>query len=532
MFCQGNNIYQNYITYTCNNAGTSSSYCTSATTAQLQTTCTGAQTCSNGSCTNNCTSNYQARCSGNYLYWYDSCGNQQSSIQYCSNGCYNNACQNNNYNYNNCTSNYQARCSGNYLYWYDSCGNQQNLIQYCSSGCYNNTCQNNNNYNYNYNNNTCSYHSYESCIGNNLYWYDSCGTQQDLARYCSNGCYNNACQNYNNNYNYNNYSACTYHAYKGCSGSNIYWYDSCGTQQDLYSSCVSGQVCQYGQCVTGAQINVQPANSSYAAHYTTACYGNSIYWHDSLGTLSGLYKSCADNNSCTLDACSGDKCSNTLKCDGSTCASGSADYNTYCLSAQPGPITPVSTPIPTPASAPAAPSGLSISFFAKQDPNSTQWQKTTRVGSNSTVYFMATITNNSAAQIDNVNFSANIPGAISSLGNLQLNGVAVSGDIVSGINIGSIAPSSTKPITFEGKTQTISTASAEQATATSSVSGAKFSDSVLINLNPGQAAAAVSNSPATSGFSEFLKRWYGWILAGLVLVFLFVVVFKRLSSEA
>ncbi|MCX6721729.1 MAG: hypothetical protein NTY04_00850, partial [Candidatus Staskawiczbacteria bacterium] len=33
LFCQGNNVYQNYITYTCNNPGTASSTCTNATNA-------------------------------------------------------------------------------------------------------------------------------------------------------------------------------------------------------------------------------------------------------------------------------------------------------------------------------------------------------------------------------------------------------------------------------------------------------------------------------------------------------------------
>ena len=139
-FCQSGNVYQNYISYTCNNPGTSSSSCTNSTTAQLQTTCSGNQTCSNGSCNNSCTSNYQERCSGNSLYWYDSCGNQQNLAQYCSNGCSGNSCIT-----NNCTSNYQERCSGNSLYWYDSCGNQQNLVQYCSNGCSGNSCLNNTN---------------------------------------------------------------------------------------------------------------------------------------------------------------------------------------------------------------------------------------------------------------------------------------------------------------------------------------------------------------------------------------------------
>ncbi|MCX6722052.1 MAG: hypothetical protein NTY04_02595, partial [Candidatus Staskawiczbacteria bacterium] len=141
LFCQGNNVYQNYITYTCNNPGTASSTCTNATNAQLQTTCTGNQTCTNGSCTNSCTSNYQQRCSGNNLYWYDSCGNQQSLIQWCQNGCYNNYCQNN--YINTCTYHSYLRCSGNNLYWYDSCGVQQDLSQYCPNGCSNNACQNN-----------------------------------------------------------------------------------------------------------------------------------------------------------------------------------------------------------------------------------------------------------------------------------------------------------------------------------------------------------------------------------------------------
>ena len=60
-------------------------------------------------------------------------------------------------------------------------------------------------------------------------------------------------------------------------------------------------------------------------------------------------------------------------------------------------------------------------------------------------------------QVNNVNVSANIPSEVASLGNLQVDGVQVSGDIVSGINIGNLAPGTAKSITFEGKTQSIST---------------------------------------------------------------------------
>lgn len=51
LFCQSNNVYKNYITYTCNNPGTESSSCSSSTTAQLQTTCAAGLVCSGDSCT-------------------------------------------------------------------------------------------------------------------------------------------------------------------------------------------------------------------------------------------------------------------------------------------------------------------------------------------------------------------------------------------------------------------------------------------------------------------------------------------------
>jgi len=83
-FCQYNNVYKNYITHSCNNPGTNQSFCSNSLTPQLMSTCSPTQQCSNGSCTAySCISNYQQRCSGNDLYWYDSCGNQQSVAQHC-----------------------------------------------------------------------------------------------------------------------------------------------------------------------------------------------------------------------------------------------------------------------------------------------------------------------------------------------------------------------------------------------------------------------------------------------------------------
>jgi hypothetical protein len=175
---------------------------------------------------------------------------------------------------------------------------------------------------------------------------------------------------------------------------------------------------------------------------------------------------------------------------------------------------------------------LLISFFVKHDSNSSQWQKTTQVLKNDKVYFMVATTNSGTSQIDNIKISGSIPSEVASLGNLQIDGVAFAGDIVSGVNIGSLAAQTTKTLTFEGITQTFSESSTKQATATADISGVQKTDSVSLDLNSSQTgAASISSSETTPGFVTFLKRWYLWILVGLVLIFLFVVVFRRLSSN-
>jgi hypothetical protein len=51
-FCQDNNVYQNYINYSCNNASTTASLCSSTTISQIKTNCLSNQICTNGSCVN------------------------------------------------------------------------------------------------------------------------------------------------------------------------------------------------------------------------------------------------------------------------------------------------------------------------------------------------------------------------------------------------------------------------------------------------------------------------------------------------
>jgi len=318
-----------------------------------------------------------------------------------------------------CTARFSQKCVGNSLYWFDSCDVQGELSQQCAT---NQTCQN-----AQCTSVACTYHYQQRCSGNDLYWYDSCGNRQGVAQYCQNGCYNDSCQNYYNyNYNYNyGYNSCTYHAYKLCVGGNVYWFSGCNQQQDLAQSCsVYGQACQYGQCTNYTNVIIQPIQPTYNPYHSKACYNGSIYWYDSLGAVSGLYQNCNDNNSCTQDTCSTNACQNTLKCDGSTCVTTSTDYTSRCPAV---PITPTAPTTPTPTENPCG---------------------------------------NNVCEPD------------------------------------------------LGETSTTCS-----------------NDCITTTPDQNQAAAAISETPAKSGIIEFLEKYYVWILGIIVLIFFFILVFKRFSSD-
>lgn len=374
---------------------------------------------------------------------------------------------------------------------------------------------------------SCGYHVSQRCMGSNLYWTDSCGNIQDRIGPCS---------------DFNNFNVCTSRAYRFCVGNDIYWFDSCGNRQTLDFSCSFNQVCKYSQCVA---TPVQPApQPSYVARYRVACSNNSLYWFDSVGRVNSLYKNCNDNNTCSIDSCSAGKCLNTKKCDGSTCVVDSADYRTHCSGA-PAPVTcqngqcepdkgETFQNCPSDCGQAVSDGQLLLLFQAAENLNAAQGKTSVSAGPNDSLYFMISVANNSAQIVNNVMVSANIPVEVATLGNLQINGEPFAGDIVSGINIGTLAASEGKVVTFEGRTENILATAVKEAIAKVNISGAEGgakTGTISINFAPDQGTAGVAPAEATSGFLEFLKRWYLWIIAGLVIVFLFIIVFKRVSSE-
>ena len=249
-----------------------------------------------------------------------------------------------------------------------------------------------------------------------------------------------------------------------------------------------------------ANAGVYQNNCTYHAYKD--CLGNSVYWFNSCGNSQDLIQTCLGANQ--------------------ICKYGECIF--YYVPAP----APIPKPAPSPAPSQPAAINLTAAFFSKKDANAVVWDKTTQITPNANIYFLAVIKNNSNAPADNVSVSANIPNEISLIGNFKIDDASANGDIVSGINISSIPANGTKTITFEGKTQGFTSSGDKQATINISAGGAIQSDTLTISLNPNQPAAVFSAS-AGSGFIEFLKRWYLWILVAIVMIFLFIVIFRRLS---
>ncbi len=111
----------------------------------------------------------------------------------------------------------------------------------------------------------------QKCSGSGLYWFDSCGNQTSWTNLCgyNQTCSNNTCVNINNNNNnnYNNNYYYTQNSYQRCSGNYLTWYDSygnAGSSQYCSGGC-NGNVCNNNNNnnnFSNLSVNVQARNLS------------------------------------------------------------------------------------------------------------------------------------------------------------------------------------------------------------------------------------------------------------------------------
>jgi len=168
-----------------------------------------------------------------------------------------------------------------------------------------------------------------------------------------------------------------------------------------------------------------------------------------------------------------------------------------------------------------------VVILGKTDKNSLKWLKELDLQKNEPVDFLVVVKNRSDKTLDNISVRAELPDDIAYEGGLKMEGVSLSGDIISGVNIGSLGPNSASALTFKGKTGSgnLERAAAEVA-AVAKAGGLSDTHILAVDFTAGGMAglglAAIMNF--------FIGKWYFWVFAVLILLYLFFVVFRRVFS--
>lgn len=324
-----------------------------------------------------------------------------------------------------------------------------------------------------------------------------------------------------------------------------------GTQQSycisssapqMQKTCSSSETCSYGMCVGDSPKNTQttppvyynptPAPSTQPAtfirHYRTNCYSGNLYWFNSQGGAEDVSKICVDANSCTIDSCGDAACRNTLRCDGSTCAINSADYTTYCTNSanqsQTQGVPQINIQIPQ-----VQVQNMSIALTAKKESDS-KYTKEFSIANSDKINFVVVVKNISNSPIENVMVKVDGDTAIAYDQDIKIDNIPSTGNMVSGINLGTLPAGISKEVVFSGVIKPETLVGSVKVNSTVNYQNISNTDSVTVSLL-GQVKNNFAASLGSSAFMTFIKKWWLWILAALVLIILFFVIYRRISSD-
>lgn len=273
----------------------------------------------------------------------------------------------------------------------------------------------------------------------------------------------------------------------------------------------------------------------YVKNYRTYCYSNNIYWFDSMDNAQDIYQNCSDDNQCTIDTCGDNKCKNILKCDGSTCSVDSPDYLKSCgiplvggqMAASPSP-SQTSNEIQVPLKN----EDLIVSILGKKESDGGDFQESVNVASGDKLSFSAEIENKSDSSAKDILLKIDFGEGITYDGGLEIDGIESAGDLISGLNLGTLPSKIKKKITFSVSVKS-DFAQKELKVIANVNSGEIQKSDFLAILTTGEFSqksnfiASLSAAPAVNFIKE---RWF-WFIGGAILLFLFFVIFKKLSLE-
>jgi hypothetical protein len=148
--------------------------------------------------------------------------------------------------------------------------------------------------------NLCETHSYTDCVGDNLYWFNSCLEQEDLLVACEPGqCELNA-------------TSCCPGQEPGCLQGDIYWFDSCGVKGELKEACGDGFTCKSPEAEEDLPTCV--SEDQCTPDYYEACYNPSpapgqtdalgdVFMFNSCDEPQNVTKVCECQEICNNNAC-------------------------------------------------------------------------------------------------------------------------------------------------------------------------------------------------------------------------------------
>ena len=314
--------------------------------------------------------------------------------------------------------------------------------------------------------------------------------------------------------------SCSSHYFQKCVGNSLYWFNSCGSQQDLYQTCSYGQTCSNNSCTTANYTS-----QNYTSHAIKGCINNSVYWYDSLGSQQNIYQNCSYT--------------------GQTCYNGKCIGQVY-TQVKPAQVKPAVKTTPQPSY--KVGKDLTISIFGKKASDPLQWEKNVTAADNDKVEFLLTVKNISDSPIDDVSVKVNITKDVDYNNDLKIDDVSSEEDIELGVNLGSIPQKTSKALSFTGIVQSEDTQKEiKEVKIIGTINSGSLSDIDFFTIHTippspstpqNQQAPQVENktnsttaSVGDSQATNLFKRWYVWLAIVIVLASLFVVIFKKLSSN-
>jgi len=270
----------------------------------------------------------------------------------------------------------------------------------------------------------CTSHFSQKCFDNDIYWYDSCGNKEDKIQECGS-------DYFTNNYRCQGNLVQRELIKKGCSLNSCYSYSQWENQQDCS---INGNACNNGSCINQLVPTVN-LKANYSDGPITVPYNSSVVLSWSSSNATSCYAS-------------GDW-SGTKSTSGSETIYNLTSSKTYTLTCTGGGNSSSDTVYVKIGGSSSSTSLLSVKKLVRNITKGSDLSESVLAEPNDVLAFTIEVSAGSSS-LSNVIVKDILPEAIKYRQNsLKIDGSTASGDIFSGLNLGSLYQYQHKIISFE-----------------------------------------------------------------------------------